>query len=199
MEVFGELSWMHVFLNNKREAKVYDTATSNVTAALKLRLWCGDHFATQLNPDGTETDFVDYDSNLLATAFVPMSPERLEVVLQRVDNGTCAHTAPGTYTSERRYGHDDVYNCDAAKTEIFCVGDSRVSYGRVAWLDALSRKRAGDYETFESLIVAPIRREVFELVWTHERYTCHGIRFTAHCTTNTQRFWQRSHGTCASV
>lgn len=45
----------------------------------------------------------------------------------------------------------------------------------MAWLDALSRKRAGDYKTFEDLIVAPIRREVFELVWTHERYTCHGV------------------------
>lgn len=82
VEVFGELGRMYAFLNNTEEASVYRAAAANITAALNSRLWRGDHFATQLNPDGTETDFVDYDSNLLATAFVPMSVERLEAVLQ---------------------------------------------------------------------------------------------------------------------
>ena len=130
VDVFTELSRMYTFLSNPREAAVYADAAGNITAALNAELWRGDHFATQLNPDGSEKDFVDYDSNLLATAFVPMSAERRQAVLRRVDSGSCTHAAPGTYISEKVYGHDDVYNCDADKPEIFCVGDSRVSYGR---------------------------------------------------------------------
>lgn len=175
VDVFNTISQMHLHIDNPEEARLYADTAANISFALNARLWRGDHFATQLNLDGSEKDFVDYDSNLLATAFVPMSDKRLQAVLRRVDNGSCTHAAPGTYISEKLYGHDDVYNCDAAKPEIFCVGDSRVSYGRVAWLDAVSRKRAGDYGTYEDLIVAPIRREVFELVWCHERYTCHGV------------------------
>ena len=175
VDVFTELSRMFLYLSNSQAAGLYADTAFNISSALNERLWRHDHFATQLNPDGSERDFVDYDSNLLATAFVPMGSERLHATLRRVDNGSCTHAAPGTYISEKLYGHNDVYNCDAAKPEIFCVGDSRVSYGRVAWLDALSRKRAGDYKTFEELIVAPIRREVFELVWCHERYTCNGV------------------------
>ena len=138
------------------------------------QLWDGDHFVTQLNPDGTTRDFVDYDANLLATAFVPMSDERRKTILRRIDGGNCTHAAPGTYISERLYGPDDVYSCDAAKPDIRCVGDSRVSYGRVAWLDAITRKLVGDHDALERLCIAPIRAEVFKLVWTHERYNCRG-------------------------
>lgn len=123
----------------------------------------GDHFVTQLNPDGTTRDFVDYDSNLLAAAFVPMSNERRRSILRRIDAGNCTHAAPGTYISEKLYGPKDVYSCDAAKPEIRCVGDSRVSYGRVAWLDAITRKLVGDHDAFERLCIAPIRSEVFKL------------------------------------
>ena len=118
---------------------------------------------TQLNPDGTTRDFVDYDSNLLAAAFVPMSNERRRSILRRIDAGNCTHAAPGTYISEKLYGPKDVYSCDAAKPEIRCVGDSRVSYGRVAWLDAITRKLVGDHDAFERLCIAPIRSEVFKL------------------------------------
>ena len=118
---------------------------------------------TQLNPDGTTRDFVDYDSNLLAAAFVPMSNERRRSILRRIDAGNCTHAAPGTYISEKLYGPKDVYSCDAAKPEIQCVGDSRVSYGRVAWLDAITRKLVGDHDAFERLCIAPIRSEVFKL------------------------------------
>ena len=174
VDVFGQLAAMHRFVGNESEAARYTAAAAGVTEALNRALWKQDHFVTQLNPDGSTRDFVDYDSNLLATAFVPMTAARAAAVLRRVDSGECTHAAPGTYISEKLYGHDDVYNCDADKPEIFCVGDSRVSYGRVAWLDALSRKRVGDYASFESLVVAPIRTEVFDLVWTHERYDCRG-------------------------
>jgi hypothetical protein len=127
---------------------------------------------TQLNPDGTTRDFVDYDSNLLATAFVPMSNAQRKKILTRIDGGNCTHAAPGTYISEKLYGPDDVYSCDAAKPTIRCVGDSSVSYGRVAWLDAITRKLVGDSDALEQLCIAPIRSEVFRLVWTHERYNC---------------------------
>jgi hypothetical protein len=41
---------------------------SSVSSAINRRLWAGDHYVTQLNPNGSTTDFVDYDSNLIALA-----------------------------------------------------------------------------------------------------------------------------------
>ena len=103
-----------------------------------------------------------------------MPDSRLASIVARIDSGNCTHAAPGTYISEKLYGHDDVYNCDRDRPDIFCVGDSRVSYGRVAWLDAITRKKLGDHHGLEQLVIAPIQREVFRLVWTHERYNCRG-------------------------
>ena len=94
-----------------------------------------------------------------------------------INAGNCTHKAPGTYISERLYGQDDVYHCDADKPEIACVGDSRVAYGRVGYFDALSRKLVGDRRALEEYVLGPIRSAVFDLVWTHERYDCRASIF----------------------
>jgi hypothetical protein len=174
VDVFHRLAKMWTFVGNATNANTYRESANAIVSAMNTLLWSTDHFVTQLNPDGTSTDFVDYDSNLLATAFVPMPMARKLAVLRRIDSGNCTHAAPGTYISEKLYGADDVYHCDSDKPHIACVGDSRVSYARVAWLDAISRKVVGDFAAFEELVIEPMRKEVFDQVWTHERYTCRG-------------------------
>ncbi len=62
-----------------------------------------DHFVTQLNPDGTTRDFVDYDSNLIACAFGVAGVKRCQALLRRIDSGRCAH-ARATFVSEVWYG-----------------------------------------------------------------------------------------------
>jgi hypothetical protein len=39
-----------------------------IAAAMNTHLWSDDHYVTQMNPDGSTRDFIDYDSNLIATA-----------------------------------------------------------------------------------------------------------------------------------
>jgi hypothetical protein len=101
VDVLGELGEMWTFLGNASEAQVYSDAAEEITAVLNARLWSDDHFVTQLNTDGTFFDKVDYDSNLLATAFVNMTDARLHAVLKRVDSGVCTHAGVGTYISEQ--------------------------------------------------------------------------------------------------
>jgi hypothetical protein len=69
------------------------------------RLWSADddHYITQLNPDGSTRDFVDYDSNLIACAFGVAGVERCHALLRRIDGGRCAH-ARATFVSEKWYG-----------------------------------------------------------------------------------------------
>lgn len=166
VDVFNEVGAMYAYLGDAAAAATYTEAAAKLAASINGRLWdaaSADHFVTQLNPDNTTADFVDYDSNLLAAAFVPMSGARRRAVLRRVDAGACTHAAPGTYISEKLYGPDDVYVCDKDKPEIRCVGDSRVSYGRVAWLDALARRAVRDAPSLATLsdaIIGPIKSEV---------------------------------------
>jgi hypothetical protein len=58
-----------------------------ISAAMNAHLWHEDHYVTQMNPDGSTRDFVDYDSNLIAVAAGVATAERAALVLRRIDGG----------------------------------------------------------------------------------------------------------------
>jgi hypothetical protein len=137
----------------------------DVTAGMNERLWSGDHYVTQLNPDGSTRDLVDYDSNVLAVAFGVAPPDRARAILARVDAGPCTH-GRATWVSEKFYGPDDTYNGN--------TGDSATAMGRIGWADALARRRVGDLATYRDRILAPLRADLLQRTWLTERYDCAG-------------------------
>jgi hypothetical protein len=46
--------------------------------------------------------------------------------------------------------------------------------GRIAWFDALSRRRYGDLDGFNTLLVAPLQKLLLGTTWMHERIMCDG-------------------------
>ena len=80
-----------------------------IALAMNTHLWAGDHYVTQMNPDGTTRDFVDYDSNLIATAAGVPSPSQAARLLGRIDGGRCTH-GRATFVSEVYYGPHDTTN-----------------------------------------------------------------------------------------
>lgn len=160
-----------------------EEVTGNVTGASKLRKIAGEvseavqtmlfsnttpnHYVTQLNPDGTTRDFVDYDSNLIALAHGVASSKRAKTIFDKVDGGRCVH-GRATFVSELYYGKSDTTGGN--------TGDSWCAMGRIGWFDALARKRYGDQETFDSKILDPLIRDVNRWTWLHERYHCDGTQ-----------------------
>jgi len=158
-----------------------EEAIGNVTGATHLRnvaamvaeatdamLWSNgtkDHYVTQLNPDGTSRDFVDYDANLIALAHGIPAAERAKRVLARIDGGRCIH-GRATFVSELYYGKHDTTGGN--------IGDSWCTMGRIGWFDALARKRYGDQATFDNLLLDPLVGDVNRWTWLHERYQCDG-------------------------
>jgi hypothetical protein len=138
---------------------------SSVSSAINRRLWAGDHYVTQLNPNGSTTDFVDYDSNLIALAHGVPDATRAAKVFSRVDKGHCTH-GRATYVSEVYYGPNDTTNGN--------IGDSACSMGRIGWFDALARRRFGDQATFDNILLDPLRDDLLRWTWMHERYACDG-------------------------
>jgi len=63
-------------VGNVTGAAMLREMASNMAVAVNAKLWAApgvgrggdDHYITQLNPDNTTRDFVDYDSNLIAVA-----------------------------------------------------------------------------------------------------------------------------------
>ena len=106
------------------------------------RLWASDgvgrggndHYVTQLNPDNTTRDFVDYDSNLIAVAHAVPDASRAARVLARVDRGRCSAAQGGgpQFVSEVYYGKQDTTHGN--------TGDSWCAMGRIAWFDSHARK-----------------------------------------------------------
>ena len=137
----------------------------DIAGGMHSRLWSGDHYVTQLNPDGTTRDLVDYDSNLLAVAFGVAPPERAQQILARVDAGPCTH-GRATWVSEQFYGPGDTYNGN--------TGDSATAMGRIGWADAHARRRVGDGATYRDVILDPLRADLLERTWLTERYDCAG-------------------------
>jgi hypothetical protein len=137
----------------------------DVATGMNERLWTGDHYVTQLNPDGSTRDLVDYDANLLAVAFGVAPPDRAQAILERVDAGPCTH-GRATWVSEQFYGPGDTYNGN--------TGDSATAMGRIGWADAHARRRVGDLATYRDRILAPLRADLLERTWLTERYDCAG-------------------------
>jgi hypothetical protein len=137
----------------------------HIVAGMNEHLWAGDHYVTQLNPDGTTRDLVDYDSNLLAVAYGVAPPDRAQAILHRVDSGPCTH-GRATWVSEKFYGPADTYNGN--------TGDSATAMGRIGWADALARRQVGDRATYRDAILDPLRSDLLERTWLTERYDCAG-------------------------
>lgn len=138
---------------------------ADIAEGMNERLWSGDHYITQLNPDGTTRDLVDYDANVLAVAFGVAPDDRVHAILERVDAGPCTH-GRATWVSEQFYGPDDTYNGN--------TGDSATAMGRIGWADAHARRRVGDAATYREAILDPLRADLLERTWLTERYDCAG-------------------------
>lgn len=165
VELLRDVADAEAATGNSELASRHRRLSENIVDGMNAHLWSGDHYITQLNPDGTTRDFVDYDSNLLAVAFGVTSPARAAKVLARVDSGPCTHAMP-TYVSERYYGPADTYGGN--------TGDSNVTMGRIGWADGRARAAIGDKATLGDVIVAPVRKDLLGKTWLPERYDCQG-------------------------
>jgi len=161
----------------------HEAMARSIAAAMNARLWAGDHYITQLNPDGSVRDFVDYDANLLAVAFGIASPARAALIMRRIDGGGCgpAPVAAGYASTVNAaglldasgvyYGPGDTYNRN--------LGDSSLAMGRIAWADGRASARVGDLAAFDNRVLDPVRTALLTRTWLNERYTCGGVAVRA--------------------
>ena len=169
---------------NKRSVELR-TIRTGVIEAMNKYLWnytSDDHFITQLNPDGSTRDFVDYDSNLLAVAFgaVPFNNnnnnnsdnDRVTKILKRVDSGNYTHVR-GTWCCEVPYS-GDAEDCYIVGGDV--CGDSIVTLGRIGWADSHARKRVGDVDTFINKLLTPLQQDLLTDTWLYERYDENGTQ-----------------------
>lgn len=166
------------FVGNHSGATHLYRLADNMSIAVNKFLWAtdghglggDDHFITQLNPNGTTRDFVDYDSNLIAIAHQIPDLNRSKRFLKRLDSGRCSASsgAGPQFVSEKWYGKKDTINGH--------VGDSWCSMGRIAWFDGHARKRVGDLKTFNNAVLGPIQRDLLKDTWMRERYGCDGLQ-----------------------
>lgn len=172
VQLLRDVAGAERFLGDTADATAHETMASDIVTGMNTHLWAGDHYITQLNPDGTTRDFVDYDSNLLAVAFGIAPPDRAKLILARVDSGSCTHAGVATgrpratWVSEKYYGSADTYGGN--------TGDSAVTMGRIGWADGHARRAVGDLATFNNLILDPIQQQVDTATWLPERYDCSG-------------------------
>jgi hypothetical protein len=165
VDILREVAGAERYLGEDALAATRSAMADDIVEGMNQRLWAGDHYVTQLNPDGTTRDFVDYDSNLLAVAFGVAPPDRAQKILARVDGGSCTHGRP-TWVSEKTYGPADTYGGN--------TGDSAVTMGRIGWADAHAREVTGDRATYEQKILDPVRADLLQRTWLTERYDCAG-------------------------
>lgn len=165
VEILRQVANAEEFLDDEDLAAERRSLADDIVEGMNEHLWSKDHYVTQMNPDGTTRDLVDYDANLLAIAFGVAPPERAAKIYDRVDSGPYTHAKP-TYVSEKYYGPGDTYGGN--------TGDSAVTLGRIGWADGLARARTGDLTTFNDLIVDPIRIDLLENTWLTERYNRQG-------------------------
>ena len=92
-----------------------------IAVAMNAVLWHEDHYVTQMNPDGSTRDFVDYDSNLIAVAAGVPSAGQAALLLRRIDGGRCTH-GRATFVSEVYYGPHDTTNGNVGDS--WCVAAS---------------------------------------------------------------------------
>jgi len=168
VKVLREMSEAEEFLGDYDHSIMHQQMAKSITEAINRYLWDkreNDHYVTQMNPDGTVRDFIDYDSNLLCVALGIANASQAVKVLERIDRGKCTHARP-TYVSEKYYGPQDCYANN--------TGDSTVTMARIGWADGHARKRMNDQVTFSKLIISPVMSDLFEKIWLPERYTCEG-------------------------
>lgn len=182
-------------LGNVTGAAAYSSLAQAVSDSMILYLWRRDHFVTSARPatSGREVfkyrsaaslaaataasarpspttltsgkDFVDFDANLLAVAAGVPDLTQSEAVLSRVSQHPCAYAQP-TWVSEVPYGPGDTY--------LNNTGDSNVAMGRIAWADALARRRVeslGGNATV-SRVVDPLVSYFRDNLWMPERFGC---------------------------
>lgn len=114
---------------------------------------------------------MDYDSNLMTVAFgIITDPAQIKRVLNRVDSGPYTHVR-GTWCSEVPYS-GDAMDCYIVGGTV--CGDSVVTLARIGWVDALARKRVGDLQTFQELLLEPLQNDLLRDVWLYERYNATG-------------------------
>lgn len=164
-------------------AAEHEAMARSIAAAMNARLWAGDHYITQMNPDGSVRDFVDYDSNLLAVAFGIAPPARAALIMRRINGGGCgpAPVAAGYASTVNAaglldasgvyYGPGDTYNRN--------LGDSSLAMGRIAWADGRASARVGDLAAFDDRVLDPVRTALLARTWLNERYTCGGVAVRA--------------------
>ena len=157
------------------KAAALEAQASRVKDAMNAKLWApaasgDDHFITQLNPDGTTRDFIDYDANLIALAHGVPDPERAARALKRIDSGRCsaAQGAGPQFVSEVYYGKKDTTSGN--------TGDSWCSMGRIAWFDAHARKLLGSTDALAAFDASlkHLQDDLIRDTWMHERYGCDG-------------------------
>src|SRR5439155_18724005 len=165
VEILRQVADAEALLGNDGLAGQRRAMADNIVAGMNDLLWAGDHYVTQLNPDGSTRDLVDYDANLLAVGFGVAPPDRAQKILARVDSGPCTHARP-SWVSERTYGSGDTYGGN--------TGDSAVTMGRIGWADAQARRRVGDRKTFDERILGPVEADLLSRTWLTERYDCSG-------------------------
>eukprot|EP01034_Spumella_vulgaris_P026916 gene26916-33564_t len=150
------------------------SVADRIVTAVNKHLWIegSDHYLTQLNLDGTSRDFVDYDSNLIAVAYDIAPSSRISPLISRVDSGAYTHIR-GTWCSEVPYT-GDASDCYIVGGTV--CGDSIVTLARIGWVDSWARKRVGDVNTFEKLLLEPLQRDLVENTWLYERYDANGTQ-----------------------
>jgi hypothetical protein len=74
--LLNEMAEAETFLGRTQQAQTMRTLALGISDAINKFLWGGDHYITQLNPDGTKRDFVDYGM-CVCTAIHLCSAERL--------------------------------------------------------------------------------------------------------------------------
>jgi len=156
--------------DNNNRSKVLRELRSGIIKGMNEHLWDNeedDHYITQLNPDGTTRDFVDYDSNLLAVAFgaLDLGDDRIDKILTRVDSGEHTHVR-ATWCSEIAYS-GDAEDCYIVGGDV--CGDSIVT-GRIGWADSHARKLVGDVDTFINKLLEPLQEDLLDDIWLYERY-----------------------------
>jgi len=175
--LFGKLASMYDLVNggdvqNARSVQLRDIRQQIIRGMNEL-LWnttANDHYITQLNPDGTTRDFVDYDANLLAVAFgAAETEERMTSILARVDSGNYTHVR-GTWCCEVPYS-GDAEDCYIVGGDV--CGDSIVTLARIGWADSHARKRLGDAASaavFMDKLLVPLQQDLLSDIWLYERY-----------------------------
>jgi hypothetical protein len=165
VEILREVADAEAFLSENDLAAQRRVLADDIVQGMNARLWSVDHYVTQLNPDGTMRDLLDYDSNLLAVGFGVAPPDRAGPILGLIDSGPCTHARP-TWVSGIVYGPTDTYGRN--------MGDSLVTMGRIGWADAVARRQVGDRATFENEILGPVENDLLQRTWLTERYDCFG-------------------------